>query len=144
MVDLLVKCKATRWEFHGWGVNRNWLRHLWSRSTVQAGTVWVEDGSWDLGWARSLLWHWSLLGSLLGGWKLVLDGSRLWLNWRLGLGLDHGELESKLQLGLRSAVQLLEDLCVAWVEGDEVSGTVGVALKDDLGIVWNLQKSAKL
>lgn len=60
---------------------------------------------------------------------LVFDGSWLWCNRFL---LVDGDLESKLQLGLCSSIELLVDGGVVRVKNDEGGGTVGIALEDSL------------
>lgn len=153
---LLVEREVCPWEIHWWSVHwdRLWLN--WSWSTITTGSIWVIIGgghSWNWSWSRNGAWGllcllWSCLRRgllcVLSGWNLVLDTSRLRLDWSLGLSSDNCQLESELQLSLRSTVQLLEDLCVVWVESDKVSGGIGVAFKDDLGVVWNIQEGAKL
>lgn len=156
VIRFLVERHVCSWEIHWWNVNwdRLWLN--WSWSTIAAGTIWVMivgGHSWDWSWSRNRAWSFlyrlrsciaSALLYILRRWNLVLDSSRLRLDWSFGLSSDNSELESELQLRLRSAVQLLENLCVVWVESDEVSGGIGVALKDNLGVVWNIQERAKL
>ena len=53
-------------------------------------------------------------------------GSRLLL-----LDRCNGSLKTKLQLGLSSADESLEDLWVVWVERDKAARGVGEALEDD-------------
>lgn len=69
---------------------------------------------------------------LYRSWEVVFDNGLLWLGRLLILLVDDGDLETKLELSLGCTVELLVDRKVVWVEGYEISGTVGVTLKDGL------------
>lgn len=68
------------------------------------------------------------------GWSdlllFVFDGS--WLRCNRFLVVLDSYLKTKLELRLCSSVELLVDGSIVWVENDERSGTVGIALKDSL------------
>lgn len=80
---------------------------------------------------------------LLSDWArfLVLNGGGLWSN-RL-LVLD-GDLETKLELGLRSSIKLLVDRCVVRVKDDKCCGTVGVTFEGGFGGRWDCEEETKL
>ena len=61
---------------------------------------------------------------------LVLNGGRLWHDWLLILDSD---LETELELGLRSSIKLLVDRCIVRIEDNERCGTVGVTFEDGFG-----------
>lgn len=62
----------------------------------------------------------------------------------LGLVLDDGGAQAKLQLGLCSAEKRLVYLRVLGVEGDVGASAVGEALEDDVLVGRNVEELAEL
>lgn len=99
--------------------------------------------SWGCGLNEGLsdgltLDNWADWGRLL---FFVFNGS--WLRCNRLLILD-GHLETKLELCLRSTIELLVDGGIVCVEDDEGCGTVGIALEDGFGGGWDRKEESKL
>ncbi len=94
------------------------------------------------GWRGRWRWILTRLGLLFGRARyLVFNSGRSRYHWFL---VCDGDLESKLELSLRSTVELLVDSSVVGVQDDKCSCTVGVTFEDDIGRWWNSKEEAKL
>jgi hypothetical protein len=95
-------------------------------------------GSW-----RSIGSEGGLLFNYRADWTglLVFDGGGLWSNWLL---IFDSDLETKLELSLRSSIELLVDRRIVRVEDDECSSTIGITFEDGFGGRWDCKEESKL
>lgn len=84
---------------------------------------------------------WLFLNRADWAWLFVLHGGGLWNDWCLVL---YRNSDSKLELCLRSTIELLVDGGIGRIESDKGGGTVGVALKDHLGRGWDSKEISEL
>jgi hypothetical protein len=74
-------------------------------------------------------------------WLLVRNRGGLWSNRLL---IFDGDLETKLELGLRSSIELLVDRCIVRIEDNEGCGTIGVTFEDSFGGRRDCKEESKL